>query len=166
MNTPHEDTLARTGEVREDLRFVATDGPVIGSLCTGVAGLDLGVAAVLGGRVAWYCEVDPHAAAILAARLPGVPNLGDLRAVDFVSVAPVEVLTAGFPCQDHSTTAADPARDRRHHRLSRAARLERRSDAALGRHRRHHTHVETPSAERGEDRDDRPRTALPPHSTR
>ncbi|MEU3628936.1 hypothetical protein AB0E54_41855 [Amycolatopsis coloradensis] len=35
MNTPHEDTLARTG----DLRFVATDGPVIGSLCTGVAGL-------------------------------------------------------------------------------------------------------------------------------
>ncbi|MEU3628144.1 DNA cytosine methyltransferase, partial [Amycolatopsis coloradensis] len=86
----------------DPLRFVATEGPVIGSLCTGVAGLDLGVAAVLGGRIAWYCEVDPHAAAILAARLPGVPNLGDLRAVDFTSVAPVEVLTAGFPCQDIS----------------------------------------------------------------
>ncbi|UUV28611.1 DNA cytosine methyltransferase [Amycolatopsis roodepoortensis] len=86
----------------DPLRFVATDGPVIGSLCTGVAGLDLGVAAVLGGRIAWYSEVDPHAAAILAARLPGVPNLGDLRAVDFTSVAPVEVLTAGFPCQDIS----------------------------------------------------------------
>ncbi len=86
----------------EPLRFVATDGPVIGSLCTGVAGLDLGVAAVLGGRIAWYSEVDPHAAAILAARLPGVPNLGDLRAVDFASVTPVEVLTAGFPCQDIS----------------------------------------------------------------
>ncbi|WP_228714362.1 DNA cytosine methyltransferase, partial [Prauserella endophytica] len=75
---------------------------MIGSLCTGVAGLDLGVAAVLGGRIAWYSEVDPHAAAILAARLPGVANLGDLRAVDFTSVAPVEVLTAGFPCQDIS----------------------------------------------------------------
>ncbi|MBB5856449.1 DNA cytosine methyltransferase [Amycolatopsis umgeniensis] len=102
MNAPQEDTLARTGKAREDLRFVATDGPVIGSLCTGVAGLDLGVAAVLGGRIAWYCENDPHAAAILAVRLPGVPNLGDLRAVDFTSVAPVEVLTAGFPCQDIS----------------------------------------------------------------
>ncbi|WP_275295200.1 DNA cytosine methyltransferase [Amycolatopsis sp. La24] len=86
----------------DDLRFVATDGPVIGSLCTGYGGLDLGVAAVLGGRIAWYCEVDPHAAAILAARLPGVPNLGDLRTTDFSAVERIEVLTAGFPCQDIS----------------------------------------------------------------
>ncbi|SFO04271.1 DNA cytosine methyltransferase [Amycolatopsis rubida] len=86
----------------EPLRFVATDGPVIGSLCTGLAGLDLGVAAVLGGRIAWYSDIDPHAAAVLAARLPDVANLGDLRAVDFASVEPVEVLTAGFPCQDIS----------------------------------------------------------------
>ncbi|MFC3454348.1 DNA cytosine methyltransferase [Amycolatopsis speibonae] len=86
----------------EHLRFVASDGPVIGSLCTGMAGLDLGVAAVLGGRIAWYSDIDPHAAAVLAERLPGVPNLGDLRAVDFATVAPVEVLTAGFPCQDIS----------------------------------------------------------------
>lgn len=81
---------------------MATAGPVIGSLCTGLAGLDLGVATVLGGRIAWYSEIDPHAAKLLAARLPGVPNLGDLRAVDFAAAAPVEVLTAGFPCQDIS----------------------------------------------------------------
>ncbi|UJW32596.1 DNA cytosine methyltransferase [Saccharothrix sp. AJ9571] len=86
----------------ETLRFVATEGPVIGSLCTGVAGLDIGVAAVLGGRIAWYSEIDSHAARVLAARLPGVPNLGDLRAVDFAAVEPIEVLTAGFPCQDIS----------------------------------------------------------------
>jgi DNA (cytosine-5)-methyltransferase 1 len=84
------------------LRFVATEGPLIGSLCTGLAGLDLGVAAVLGGRIAWYSEVDPHAAVILAARLPGVVNLGDLRAIDFADVERVDVLTAGFPCQDIS----------------------------------------------------------------
>jgi len=35
------------------VRFVATPGPVIGSLCTGLGGLDLGVASVLGGRIAW-----------------------------------------------------------------------------------------------------------------
>ncbi|MGW4826261.1 DNA cytosine methyltransferase [Amycolatopsis japonica] len=96
MNAPDPDCA------HEDVRFVATDGPVIGSLCTGLAGLDLGVAAVLGGRIAWYSENDPHAATILAARLPGVPNLGDLRAVDFVHVERVDVLTAGFPCQDIS----------------------------------------------------------------
>lgn len=92
----------RRSTTTEPLRVVATDGPVIGSLCTGLAGLDLGVATVLGGRIAWVCETDPHAAAILAARLPGVANLGDLRAVNFASVEPPEVLTAGFPCQDIS----------------------------------------------------------------
>ena len=85
-----------------ELRLVTTPGPVIGSLCTGLAGLDLGVASVLGGRVAWYADTDPHASAILAARLPGTLNLGDLREVDFAAVEPVEVLTAGFPCQDIS----------------------------------------------------------------
>lgn len=88
--------------VTDELRFVATEGPAIGSLCTGIAGLDLGVAAVLGGRIAWYAETDPHASTILSVRLPGIRNLGDLREVDFTAVEPVEVLTAGFPCQDIS----------------------------------------------------------------
>ncbi|UKD50923.1 DNA cytosine methyltransferase (plasmid) [Amycolatopsis sp. FU40] len=86
----------------DGLYFVGTNGPVIGSLCTGLGGLDLGVAAVLGGRIAWHCEVDPFVSAVLAARLPGVPNLGDLRTVDFTRVEPVQVVTAGFPCQDIS----------------------------------------------------------------
>src|SRR5262245_53644110 len=54
--------------------------PVIGSLCTGYGGLDLGVLAALGGgRIAWVADPDPHIAQILDARLPGIPNLGDLR---------------------------------------------------------------------------------------
>ncbi|WP_436500375.1 DNA cytosine methyltransferase [Actinokineospora sp. HUAS TT18] len=39
---------------------------------------------------------------ILAARMPDVPNLGDLRAIDWTTVEPVDVLAAGFPCQDIS----------------------------------------------------------------
>lgn len=39
---------------------------------------------------------------LLAARLPGVPNLGDLREIDWAGVEPVDVLTAGFSCQDIS----------------------------------------------------------------
>jgi DNA (cytosine-5)-methyltransferase 1 len=77
-------------------------GPRIGSLCTGYGGLDLAVELVLGGQLAWYAETDRHAQAVLAARWPGVPNLGDIRTVDWASVEPVDVLTAGFPCQDYS----------------------------------------------------------------
>ncbi|MFC0532115.1 DNA cytosine methyltransferase [Phytohabitans kaempferiae] len=74
----------------------------VGSLCTGYGGLDLAVELVLRGRLAWYAETDPHAARVLAARWPAVPNLGDIRAVDWPGVEPVDVLTAGFPCQDIS----------------------------------------------------------------
>jgi DNA (cytosine-5)-methyltransferase 1 len=81
----------------------AAPGPVVGSVCTGYGGLDLGVLAALGGgRIAWCADPDPHIAAILAARLPDVPNLGDVRAIDWTAVEPVDVLTAGFPCQDIS----------------------------------------------------------------
>ncbi|QGN50962.1 DNA cytosine methyltransferase [Micromonospora sp. WMMC415] len=74
----------------------------IGSLCTGYGGLDLAVELVLGGDLAWYAEVDRHARTVLTHRWPGVPNLGDIRTVDWTTVEPVEVLTAGFPCQDIS----------------------------------------------------------------
>lgn len=78
-------------------------GPVLGSLCTGYGGLDLGTAAALGGaRLVWTADNDPDIARLLAARFPDVPNLGDLRDVDWARVAKVDVLTAGFPCQDIS----------------------------------------------------------------
>ncbi|MFE9748230.1 DNA cytosine methyltransferase [Saccharothrix saharensis] len=77
--------------------------PVVGSLCTGYGGLDLGVLAALGeGRIAWVADPDPHVRTILAARAPGVPNLGDISTVDWCRVEAVDVLTAGFPCQDIS----------------------------------------------------------------
>lgn len=74
----------------------------IGSLFSGYGGLDLGVMLALGGRVVWHAEIDPAPARILAARFPGVPNLGDVTAVDWDAVEPVDVLTGGFPCQDVS----------------------------------------------------------------
>ncbi|WP_432832978.1 DNA cytosine methyltransferase [Dactylosporangium sp. CA-092794] len=77
-------------------------GPRVGSLCTGYGGLDLAVELVLGGQLVWYAETDPHARTVLATRWPDVANLGDIRAVDWGAVEPVDVLTAGFPCQDIS----------------------------------------------------------------
>ena len=81
------------------LMAMGSPGPVVGSVCTGYGGLDLGVLTALGGgRIAWCADPDPHIAQILAACLRGVPNLGDVRAIDWTTVEPVEVLTAGFPC--------------------------------------------------------------------
>jgi DNA (cytosine-5)-methyltransferase 1 len=74
----------------------------IGSLCSGYGGLDLAALAVFGGEVAWHAEVDPAAAGVLACRFPGVPNLGDITALDRSAVPPVDVLTAGYPCQPES----------------------------------------------------------------
>lgn len=74
----------------------------IGSLFSGYSGLEMGVQAVLGGTVAWHSEIDPGACKILAHRYPTVPNLGDITAVDWAAVDPVDVLTGGSPCQDVS----------------------------------------------------------------
>lgn len=74
----------------------------IGSLFSGYGGLDMAVREVLGGRVAWHCEIDPPPARILAHHHPDVPNLGDITAADWAGVEPVDVLTGGFPCQDVS----------------------------------------------------------------
>lgn len=91
-------------------------GPKIGELFAGYGGLGMGVQAVLGGDIAWVSDVckfdkdgnaghyEPHRGPcrILAHRLPGVPNLGDVTKVDWSNVEPVDVLTGGSPCQDLS----------------------------------------------------------------
>ena len=82
----------------------ATAAVTIGSLCTGYAGLDMGVAAVLGAdsHLAWVADNDPHIAHLLAHRFPDATQLGDLSQVRWEQVPPVDVITAGFPCQDIS----------------------------------------------------------------
>ncbi|WP_090014931.1 DNA cytosine methyltransferase [Lentzea albidocapillata] len=72
-------------------------------MCTGYGGLDLGVLAAFGGgRVTWCADNDPHVTTLLDARMPSAPNLGDLRTVDWSAVPTVDIVTAGFPCQDIS----------------------------------------------------------------
>ncbi|MBB6415809.1 DNA cytosine methyltransferase [Streptomyces sp. AK010] len=79
----------------------------VGSLCSGYGGLDMAVCDVLGASVAWHCQYEPgdkhqYAARILAHHWPDVPNHGDITAVDWSEVEPVDVLTSGFPCTDVS----------------------------------------------------------------
>lgn len=53
-------------------------------------------------RLAWVADIDKAASTLLAARYPGVPNLGDIKTVDWSKVEKVDVLTAGYPCQPFS----------------------------------------------------------------
>ena len=73
----------------------------LGSLCTGYGGLDLACRDTLGTRTAWVAENDPHAAKVCRARFKA-PNLGDIKTIDWTTIQPVDVLTAGYPCQPFS----------------------------------------------------------------
>lgn len=73
-----------------------------GSLCSGYGGLDMAAQTVFGGELSWWSDIAPGAIAVMQRRSPSVPNLGDVRAINWASVPPVDIFTAGYPCQPFS----------------------------------------------------------------
>lgn len=71
----------------------------LASLCTGYGGLEMGLAlAGLPFDLVAVADNGAAASTVLARRHPDVPNLGDLRTIDWARLE-AEVVTAGFPCQ-------------------------------------------------------------------
>ena len=73
----------------------------VGSLFSGIGGFDRGLERA-GMEVAWQCEIDPHARAVLANHWPEVPCYDDVRGITAGAIAPVALICGGFPCQDVS----------------------------------------------------------------
>ena len=76
----------------------------VGSLFTGYGGLDMGVAMAVDpdARVAWTSDVEPGPCKLAEVRWPDTPNLGDITAIDWSDVEPVDIICGGSPCQDLS----------------------------------------------------------------
>ena len=80
----------------------------VGALCAGYGGIELGLSKIVKTELAWVSEIEPNASRLLQHRY-GVPNHGDLTKIgveDEVlfteSIEPVDIITAGFPCQPFS----------------------------------------------------------------
>ena len=73
-----------------------------GSVCSGVEAASLAWEP-LGMEPSWFCEIEKFPAAVLAARWPDVPNLGDMtEAHKHERFSTVDVLVGGTPCQSFS----------------------------------------------------------------
>jgi DNA (cytosine-5)-methyltransferase 1 len=68
-------------------------------LFAGIGGIERGLARA-GIQSELLCEVDPGAVAVLSRRMPDVPVDLDIRSLK--SIPAVDVVAAGFPCQDLS----------------------------------------------------------------
>lgn len=73
----------------------------IGSLCTGYGGLDIAVEAYFGAYTVWCAEYDRYASELIEENF-GYLNYGDLTKIDWSTVKPIDILTAGYPCQPFS----------------------------------------------------------------
>lgn len=74
----------------------------IGSLFSGIGGLELGLERAGLGSTRWQCEIVPFNRAVLAKGWPDAQRFADIRELDPAALPAVDLVCGGFPCQDIS----------------------------------------------------------------
>jgi DNA (cytosine-5)-methyltransferase 1 len=69
-------------------------------LFSGIGGFSLGLERTNGFETVAFCEIEPFPRKVLAKHWPGVPIYEDVRTLEYDGL--VDLVTAGFPCQDIS----------------------------------------------------------------
>jgi DNA (cytosine-5)-methyltransferase 1 len=77
----------------------------IGSLFSGIGGLELGLERAGFGPVLWQVEKEPYCRAVLARHWPDAEQFDDVRTVGKYNLRRASIGCGGFPCQDVSQAA-------------------------------------------------------------
>jgi DNA (cytosine-5)-methyltransferase 1 len=73
----------------------------VGSLFSGIGGLDLGLERA-GFKVIWQSEIDDYCNKVLKKHWPEVPNHGNIKDIDWSTIERPNVICGGYPCQPFS----------------------------------------------------------------
>jgi DNA (cytosine-5)-methyltransferase 1 len=71
-------------------------------LFSGIGGFSLGLERTGGFKTVAFCERDPFCQKVIAKHWPGVEVFDDVETANFEHLGPVDLVVAGFPCQDVS----------------------------------------------------------------
>jgi DNA (cytosine-5)-methyltransferase 1 len=74
----------------------------IGSLFSGIGGIESGLEKAGGFRTVWFVEKEPYCKEVLSKHWAGIPVYDDITRIDWCKVERPDILTGGFPCQDIS----------------------------------------------------------------
>lgn len=74
----------------------------VGSLFSGIGGIELGLERAGGFRPVWFVEFNPYCQQVLKKHYPESKVYDDVTRIDWNNVERPDILTGGFPCQDIS----------------------------------------------------------------
>ena len=74
----------------------------VGSLFSGIGGLELGLERTGGFKTKWQVEIDEYCLKVSERHWPNVQRFRDIKECGKHNLSTVDLICGGFPCQPHS----------------------------------------------------------------